>query len=148
MNIFDKGFNSAEFIKYLVERTIKQIQVLRNINTRLRKAMGDPKSTEDVNQLGAINNALMTAIIINAASLFDRDERAASLYKIIEESKVDYWRQNNYFFKKIIEIRNKFEAHKEIKYLEDGKFGVTTSYLTDLTNEQYLKDVLAFYQSQ
>ncbi|MBU0707323.1 hypothetical protein KKG41_03050 [Patescibacteria group bacterium] len=128
-------------------RTIKQVQTLRNINAQLRTAMQDPHSMDDVNELGAINNALVTAIIINIASLFDRDERVASLYKILIKSKVDYWCKENHFFKKIIEVRNKFEAHKEIKYLEDGKFGVTTSYLIDSTNERYLQDVLDYCQN-
>ena len=131
-------FNSPGFITYLIERIIKQIQTLRVINSQLRNAMNDPKSTEDVNQLGAINSALMTAIIIRTTCLFDRDKKAASLYRIINKSKVDYWREQNPFFKKIIETRDKFEAHKEIKYMEDGKFGLTTSYLTDWAHEKYM----------
>lgn len=50
------------------------------------------------------------------------------------------------FFKKIIETRDNFEAHKEIKYLEENNFGLSTSYVTHSTHEQYLKDVLDYYK--
>lgn len=127
--------NSKEYLIYLIENCINDFDALKKINSELKKAML-PMSETNVDYLGVCNRCVQGYLIIKIASLFDKDNRTISLYNAF----------NNIFDKikagtiidEIIEARNKFIAHNEFKYLEDGSFGLGTHEITDSS----LRDIL------
>ena len=139
MNDFKLDIN--EYLHYVIDGCIGKLKALEKINKQLRKALTDfADNSTDINLLGALNNALVTSIIVNISCLFDRDRQAASLYKVLKQKDVDNWRQQP-LFSEIIKARDKFEAHKEIKFLEAGKWGLSTSFFTNSVIIQRLEGI-------
>lgn len=119
------------FLIYLIDDCLKDFKTLGKVNTELIKGMS-LSSNADVNYLGILNRCVQGYFIIEVASLFDKSEKAISLYNILDQADVRHKNtinnlKKNDIVKKIIKTRHKFAAHHDFRYLlDDGKFGLNT----------------------
>jgi hypothetical protein len=109
------------YLKYVIENCETALEELCRINTELRAGMS-PDSSADVNKLGAYNRMIQDYLIIRVAGLFDEDTRTASFANTFDNNPIFTSACDETIVKYILDTRNKFVAHSEKEWIENGNF--------------------------
>ena len=112
------------YLKYIIENCEVAFTELCRINGELRIGMS-LDSVADVNRLGAYNRMIQDYLIIRVAGLFDKDTRTISFANSFVGNSVIKSSQGEKVIQYILEIRNKFVAHSEKKFIETCDFSET-----------------------
>lgn len=116
------------YLKYVIENCEIAIDELCKINKELNEGM-NPDSNADVNRLGALDRMIKDYLIIRVAGLFDKDTRTISFENLFgDDSELDSIKNEN-IIKDILEVRNRFVAHSDKNYIQQGNFSIETAKL-------------------
>ena len=112
------------YLKYVIKNCETALEELCRINTELRAGMS-PDSSADVNKIGAYNRMIQDYLIIRVAGLFDKDTRTASFANTFDNNPIFTSARDETIVKYILDTRNKFVAHSEKEWIENGNFPET-----------------------
>lgn len=134
----DHKYTKKEYLLYLVDNCIEDFEALIRTNNELLNGMKQTSSA-DVNYLGLLNRCIQSNLTIKVASLFDRDNRSISLYNGFDHIFDKF--KKEVIIDKIIDARNKFIAHNDFRYLENGDFGLSTHRISTSNLRGLLSDI-------
>jgi len=128
------------YLKYVLENCEAALDELCRINKELNAGMS-PDSNVDVNRLGALDRMIKDYLIIRVAGLFDKDTRTISFENLFEgNAELDSIKNEN-IIKEIIEVRNRFVAHSDKNYIQQGNFSIETAKLCNSNLKEILKSL-------
>ena len=148
--VYSRQNRIKHFLLYIVKNCIEDFDSMKRVNLALHQGMKLDDYKADVNYLGSLHRCVCGYLIIKVATLFDKgkkNNKPISLYSYnnIQDGDVDNLK-NQEIISVIIDARNKFTAHNDLKYLEKGNFGLSANKIIKSDLEIVLKSILELLQ--
>lgn len=125
------------YLKYVVGNCEIALDELCRINKELNAGMS-LDSNADVNRLGALDRMIKDYLIIRVAGLFDKDTRAISFENFFRNNSESDSIKNEDIIKSILEIRHRFVAHSDKKWIQKGNFSIEIAKLCNSNLKELL----------